>query len=294
MRSVEAAGMVLRTASNREALVPWQALRDRVRAESSSRRETCSRSTAGRGPPPRNACWHCLPVSGAMDAARFYVAMTRHRSMSWVVLGEGAERRAVAARRPLGDARADQARGHLSHAGAAFARQPRSETATEMMEKAYAARRGAENVFRAILVRIEARRARGKNPTVLPGHSRLRALARVLPRLEERIRARVLVLADLAARVAVIGSRIRRAADVERARSAPEIPQRHRRGHRPLALMRSGARSAVRGERRPSRDAGPLLVVLVDEACPGRFARHQTHVDHETGRGTSSTAPGRP
>lgn len=230
VKGVERAGLVLRSGSGREALVPWQALRDRETGRILLSQGDVQTNHSAQGLTAEE-CLLTLPAGSAgMDAAQFYVAMSRHRSKAWIVLGEGAERRAVSARRPLGDARPIRPADLWSHAAAAFARRPQSQTATELLEMAYAARRGAETVFRAGLVRIEGRRARGEPPTALPAHGRRRALARALMPLEGRIRARVQVLADLAARAAVMASRIRRAAEVERARSAPEIPRRHRRG----------------------------------------------------------------
>ncbi|SEG69601.1 TrwC relaxase [Methylobacterium sp. 190mf] len=230
VRGVERAGLVLRATSGREALVPWTALRDRETGKILIGQGDCLTVDSAQGATAEE-CILALPRgSEGMDAARFYVAASRHRSRSWVVLGESAERRAVAGRRPLGDARPVRPTDLWSHAAATFSRRPASETALDLMERAHVARRAAEDVFRLGLMRIETRRARGEAPTILPAQARRRVLARALVPLERRVRARVQMLADLAARAAVIAAHIRRVAEVESARKTPGIPRRPRRG----------------------------------------------------------------
>lgn len=230
VQGVAGTGLVLRAASGREALVLWQSLRDWDTGRILVGQGDCSTVDGGQGATSDECCLALPRGSEGMDAARFYVAMSRHREKSWIVLGEGAERRAVSARRPLGDARPIRAADVWSHAAAAFARRPRSETATALMERAHAARRGAEDAFRAGLLRMEARRARGEAPTVLPAQARRRVLARALVPLEQRVRAGAQVLADLAAQAVVMAARIRRVAEIAHVEKTPEMPRRPRRG----------------------------------------------------------------
>lgn len=233
VRRLEAAGLVLRSGSGREALVPWQSLRDRETGRILIGQGDCGTIDAGQGRTEEECCLVLPRGSEGMDAARFYVAMSRHRSQSWVVLGEGAERRAVAARRPLGDARPIRAADLWGHAAQAFARRPQSETATELLARAVDARRGAEDAFRAGLLRMENRRARGEAPTVLPAQARHRILARALEPVGARVRARAQGLADFAARAAGLVAGLRRTADMERAGSVPSMARRRNRGSAP-------------------------------------------------------------
>lgn len=231
VQGVERGGLILRSASGREALVPWQALRDHETGRILIGQGDCLTVDSAQGATSDADCCLALPRgSEGMDAGRFYVALSRHRSLSWIVLGEGAERRAVAGRRPLGDARAIRPADIWSHAAAAFSRRPASETALDLMERAHVARRAAESVFRLGLVRIETRQGRGKTSTVLPAQARRRVLARVLVPLEKRIRTRVRALAELAAQAALVAARIRHFADTEQAKRTLEMPQRLRRG----------------------------------------------------------------
>ena len=233
VRAVEAAGLVLRAASGREALVPWQSLRDRETGRILLGTGECLTIDSAQGCSIDECCLVLVRGSEGMDAARFYVAMSRHRSLSWIVLGEGAERRAVAAHRPLGDARPIRAADLWGHAARAFARRPQSETATELLARAVDARRSAEDAFRGGLLRMESRRARGEAPTVLPAQARHRVLGRALGPLGARIRARAEALADFAARTAGVVAGLRRAADMERAGSVPSMARRRSRGSAP-------------------------------------------------------------
>ncbi len=230
VRGVRVDGIVLRAAGGREGLVSWAALRDRETGRIQIGEGTVQSLAAGQGVTSEEAILACPRGSEGVGLPQLYVGLTRHRSTSWIILGEGAERRAVSARRPLGDARPIRAMDLWAHAAQVFARQPQSETATALLERASAARHGAEDVFRVGLLRLETRRARGEAPTVFPAQARRRVLARALAPLEKQVRARVQVLADLAARAAMMAALIRHVADVERARTAPEIPRRLRRG----------------------------------------------------------------
>lgn len=229
VRAVEAAGLVLRSGSGREALVPWQALRDRETGRILIGQGDCLTVDSAQGATSDADCCLALPKgSEGMDAGRFYVAMSRHRGLSWIVLGEGAERRAVAARRPLGDARPIRPVDIWSHAAQGLARRPQSETATELMDRAHAVRRGAEGAFRAGLLRIETRRARGEASTVLPAQGRQRRLARALNLIAGRIEARARALAELAFAADIMPRRMAHAAQAVRAQVAVLKPKRVR------------------------------------------------------------------
>ena len=229
---VERTGLVLRSASGREAVVPWQALRDRETGRILLGQGDVQTIDGAQGATAEEAILALPRGSDGVDRGRFYVAATRHRSRSWVVLGEGAERRAVAARRPLGDARPIRPADIWNHAAQGFARQPQSETATELMARAVEARRGAEGAFRSGLMRLEGRRARGEAPTVLPAQGQRRGLVRSLILIAERIDARARALASLVAGIDVLSRRVAhaaRAAQVQQmapgtARSQPQTP----------------------------------------------------------------------
>lgn len=216
VRAVKAAGLVLRSGSGREALVPWQALRDHETSRILIGQGDCCTIDGSQGRTEEECCLALPRGSEGMDAGRFYVALSRHRSLSWVVLGEGAERRAVSASRPLGDARPIRGADLWSHAAQAFARRPRSETATELLARAIDARRGAEDAFRAGLLRMESRRARGEAPTALPAWGQRQRLAWALRPILEAVEARARSALALVASVDALPRRVRHVADVAR------------------------------------------------------------------------------
>lgn len=230
VRGVQADGLVLRAVGGREGLVSWAALRDHETGRIRLGEGTVQSLAAGQGVTSEEAILACPRGSEGVDLPQLYVGLTRHRSKSWLVLGEGAERRAVSARRPLGDARPIRAEDLWGHAAQVFAQRPRSELATELLERAQAARRAAEDTFRRGLARMEARAARGQAPTALPGRARRRRLALALGSVHEKIRTRAEMLAAIATQAAAMAARIRHIADTERARTAPEMSWRPRRG----------------------------------------------------------------
>jgi conjugative relaxase-like TrwC/TraI family protein len=236
VRGVEETGIVLRSGTGREGLVPWNALRDRETGRIRLDGGSCCTITASQGE-TREECLIALPRgSVGVDAGAFYVAATRHRTTSWLVLGEAGERRAVAARRSLGDARPIRAADLWSHAAATFSRRPGSEGALDLLDRAVAVRHAAEDGFRRGLARMEVRVARGLVPTILPAQGRRQRLARALEPVGARIRVRTRALADLAARAAEVLACIRRAADIKGTRTAPSHLRRPRREASPPRL----------------------------------------------------------
>lgn len=226
VRGITAAGIVLRTVSGREGLVPWGNLRDRETGRLRIGQGTVQ-SIAGAQGATEEECILAAPGGSAgIDAASFYVAMSRHRSVSWIVLGEGAERRAVTERRSIGDARAIRPTDIWSHAATTFSRRPQSETALDLMERAHVVRRGAEAVFRSGLARLEARTARGQAPTVIPRLGRRQRLALALEPLGQRIRARAQALHGLAAGAAVMPRWIDAAMRIARAGPVAQVVER--------------------------------------------------------------------
>jgi hypothetical protein len=221
---IKEAGIVLRSATGREGLVPWGTLRDRETGRIRLDGGSCCTITASQGE-TREECLIALPRgSVGVDAGAFYVAATRHRTTSWLIVGEAGERRAVAARRSLGDARPIRAAELWSHAAAVFSRRPGSEGALDLLDRAAGARHACEDGFRRGLARIEARVAHEMAPTILLGQGRRHRLALALEPLAMRLAARAQVLAQVSARVAMLSRTIIRAVDINP--GAPEGPHR--------------------------------------------------------------------
>jgi conjugative relaxase-like TrwC/TraI family protein len=213
--AVEAAGLVLRTSSGREGLVPWTALRDRETGRIKLGPGECQSLSAAQGATAEECILAMPRGSEGVGAGAFYVGLTRHRATSWLVLGEAGERRAVAARRSIGDARPIRAADLWSHAAATFSRRPASEGALDLLDRAAGIRHAAEDGFRRGLARLEARTARGLAPTVLSGQGRRQRLALALEPLAARLAARAQLLVQVSAKVAALGRTLVHAADIE-------------------------------------------------------------------------------
>ncbi len=135
VRGIETDGLILRSEKGREGLVPWGTLRDPETGRIRLGPGDC-RSLASAQGSTAEECIVAMPRGSAgVNAGAFYVAMTRHRSVSWLVLGEGAERRAVAARRSIGDATPIRATDLWKHAAATFTRRAESEGALDLLDR---------------------------------------------------------------------------------------------------------------------------------------------------------------
>ncbi|MET3695323.1 MobF family relaxase [Methylobacterium goesingense] len=204
--AVEEAGLVLRASSGREGLVPWTALRDR---ETGGRIRLgpgdCLTLSAAQGATAEESILAMPRGSEGVGAAAFYVGLSRHRSTSWLVLGEGGERRAVAAQRGIGDARPIRAADLWSNAAANFSRRPGSEGALDLLDRAAAVRHAAEDGFRRGLARMERRAVQGLTPTILPAQGRRRRIAQALEPLIIKLAARAQALTRIAALAADLG-----------------------------------------------------------------------------------------
>ncbi len=233
VRGIETDGLILRSEKGREGLVPWGTLRDPETGRIRLGPGDC-RSLASAQGSTAEECIVAMPRGSAgVNAGAFYVAMTRHRSVSWLVLGEGAERRAVAARRSIGDATPIRATDLWKHAAATFTRRAESEGALDLLDRAAAVRRGAEDAFRRGLARLQARTARGLAPTAMPAMVRRRRLALALPSLAEKLEARAEALGLAATEAAALGRRVTEAVTAEDDGIAPRRAPKWRRATAP-------------------------------------------------------------
>jgi conjugative relaxase-like TrwC/TraI family protein len=238
VRGVSKDGLVLRSATGREGLVPWKTLRDRGTGRICLGPGDCNTLPASQGGSGEE-CIVAMPRGSAgVDAGAFYVAMSRHRATSWLVLGEGAERRAVAARRSIGDATPIRAADIWKHAAATFARRAGSDGALDLLDRAAAVRRASEDVFRRGLARIQARTARGMAPTAVPDLVRRRRLALALPSLAEKLEDRTKALDLTAGRTAALGRQLAEAVATDAGRAGPGPPAPKRRQRAPAPAPR--------------------------------------------------------
>src|SRR5208337_852906 len=100
-------------------------------------------------------------------AFKAYPAASRHRRASYLVTSDGAERREIAARRPLGDARPIREADVWASMARNLARQPDTPAALELLERAHRIERGAARALQAGLRPAEQRAADGLVTTTL-------------------------------------------------------------------------------------------------------------------------------
>ena len=98
--------------------------------------------------------WDTLrhPATGgtqAVDGYKAYAAGTRHRRATYIVAAEGAERRELAGRRPLGDMRPIRDGDVWANMARNLSRQPEQEGALAFLERAHGVRRQATATLQA-------------------------------------------------------------------------------------------------------------------------------------------------
>lgn len=175
--AIGADGLVLRNrGSGRQGLVAWATLRDpetgRIRLSPGS----CLSIDQAQGLTADEAIFALPGGAGSCDAGRAYVALSRHRRHAYLVLGEAAERRAVAQKRPLGSDRIQE--GDLwQHAGRVLARRPARATALDVLDRARACHAQALALRRTADVRLEQRVGA---PTTIPARRQRVQVARFI------------------------------------------------------------------------------------------------------------------
>jgi hypothetical protein len=121
-----------------------------------------------------------------VNAYKAYTAASRHRRATFLVSSDGAERREIAGRRPLGDARPIREADVWANMGRNLSRQPKAISALEFLERARDVRRGATVALQAGLQPAEQRRAEGLPATTLAqALQRLRVVALVAETAEQ-------------------------------------------------------------------------------------------------------------
>jgi len=108
-----------------------------------------------------------LDGSRLVSAFAAYTSGSRHRTASYIVTSEGAERAEIIARRPLGDRREVMRGDILSNIVRNFSQQPIKETALNLLDRAAGLRRGTIQDVQKSLQSIEHRVGASRRPTTL-------------------------------------------------------------------------------------------------------------------------------
>ena len=165
--SVDKAGVTLRNARGRVGRVAWDTLRhpdnggirlsygDALTIDSSQGLTSTEHLEA-------------LPAgTSGVNAFKAYTASSRHRRATYIVCSDGAERREITTRRPLGDTRPIRESDVWANIARNLSRQPEQESALAFMERAHQVRRETTTAMQIGLQRVEQRLSRGKEPATL-------------------------------------------------------------------------------------------------------------------------------
>ena len=187
VRGISAVGVVLRNQSGREGLVKWDTLRDPA-----SRRIRLSYGDvltidAAQGSTITEHIQAMPAGTQAVTAFKAYPAASRHRRASYLVTSDGAERREIAARRPLGDARPIREADVWANMARNLARQPDTPAALELLERAHRIERGAARALQAGLRPAEQRAADGLVKTTLRRTWQRRRVAEHVAAMTDRL-----------------------------------------------------------------------------------------------------------
>jgi hypothetical protein len=159
--------VVLRNVQGREGRVAWNTLRD---GESGRIRLTYGDVLSIDATQGVTSTEHieAMPAgTQAVNAYKAYTAASRHRRATFLVSSDGADRREVAGRRPLGDLRPIGEADVWANMGRNLSRQPKVMSALEFLEKARDVRRAATGALQAGLQPAEQRQAESLLPTTL-------------------------------------------------------------------------------------------------------------------------------
>jgi hypothetical protein len=167
VRAIGDEGLTLRNAGGREGLVRWDTLRDRVSGRIRLTYGDVLSIDATQG---ATSTEHINAMPGGtkpVNAFKGYVAESRHRRSTWLIVSDGAERQEVTGRRPLGDPRPVREADVWANVARNLSRQPEKASALAFLERAKALHRGAAGSMQHGLQPAEQRKHEGRDPTTL-------------------------------------------------------------------------------------------------------------------------------
>jgi hypothetical protein len=167
VRAIGADGLTLRNASGREGLVRWDTLRDRMSGRIRLTYGDVLSIDATQGATSTEHI-NAMPAgTKPVNAFKGYVAESRHRRATWLIVSDGAERQEVTGRRPLGDPRPVREVDVWANAARNLSRQPEKASALAFLERAKALHRSAAGSMQRGFQPAEQRKHEGREPTTL-------------------------------------------------------------------------------------------------------------------------------
>lgn len=206
VQAIDAAGLVLRTAQGREGRVRWDTLRDRQTGKIRLSYGDVLTIDASQGLTSTEHIQAMPAGTSAVTGYKAYTAASRHRVASYLVTSDGAERREIFGRRPLGDTRPIRETDVWANMARNLSRQPEMPLALDLLEQAHQVQRTAAHALQRGLQPGQQRAAEGEAGTTLrqrwhQGHviERVTALARGLEMLQHAHGEALTALAPLGA-----------------------------------------------------------------------------------------------
>jgi hypothetical protein len=185
--AINAAGITLQNAHGRGGLVKWDTLRDQLSGRIRLSYGDVLTIDATQGLTSTEHIQAMPAGTQAVTAYKAYTAASRHRQASYLVTSDGAERREIAARRPLGDPRPIREADVWANMARNLARQPEMPAALDFLERAHRVRRSAVRSLQAGLQPAEQRQAEGLAKTTLTRTWQRRRVVEHLAGVTERL-----------------------------------------------------------------------------------------------------------
>jgi len=159
--SIRRNGLVLRNEHGREGFVKWETLADKATGRMRVAYGYAMTTNTAQGITTAEHIFVTPGGSQTTDGFKSYVSGSRHRERDYWLTSEGAERREIEGRRPLGDPRPIREHDIWTNWTRNISRQPEKTNALDLVQLGEEARRTAARAFLQGLAADEKRQAAG-------------------------------------------------------------------------------------------------------------------------------------
>ena len=167
VREIGSRGLVLRNVHGTEGTVRWDTLRDPASGRIRLTYGDVLSIDATQGATSTEHI-NAMPAgTRTVNGFKGYVAESRHRQTTWLIVSDGAERQEVAGRRPLGDGRPLWEQDVWANMVRNLSRQPEKASALAFLDKARRIHRSAARGLQKGLQPAEQRQHEGRERTAL-------------------------------------------------------------------------------------------------------------------------------
>jgi phage/plasmid primase-like uncharacterized protein len=228
VRHVTKDGILLRTARGRDGFVSWESLADKSSGRIRLAPGDVLTIDSAQGITSDEHI-NALPAGSAgVQGFKAYVAESRHREHAWLITSDGAERREIQTRRPIGDQRPISTDDVWDNVAKNLGRQPAKPSALAFLERVQGVRRGATRTFMASARATERRQLSERRGTSLVASRRRRraavVMAQQLARLQQAFGYRHREISLVAKAITGPDPRSVAAAAAQNRQAAQEIP----------------------------------------------------------------------